>query len=191
MKNLILTCILFAFNSGFLNAQENKFQLNRAYGQIGVSIHNHVQCGVYIHLFDHLTIAGNLLTSSIKVPNNKEESSSLEDVFKSKNFLVGLSTANKKKCDFNILIGLSEMKGKINHSIYLYQNPFSASQKYYKSTVEYFSQYGMSSRFDFHYKFHEYFGLNLSLQNVYTKRHNEFSVALGVTFGLVQERIRK
>jgi hypothetical protein len=195
MKNLILTCILIAFNSGFLIAQENKLQLNRAYGQIGVSIHNHIQCGLYIHIFDNITIAGNLLSTSIKVAEYKgglfSSSSSLEDEFKSKNILFGLSTSKKKKFDFDVLLGFSELKGKINHNVYLYQDPFSSSHNYYKSTVEYFSEYGVSSRFDLNFEFHKFFGLNLSLQNVYTKRHNEFSVALGVTFGLVQDRIRK
>lgn len=197
MRNLILIFIFIFSTLKILTAQEksNRLKINRVYGNVGFSVHKHAQSGIYIHLFNHLTIAGNFLTSSIKVAEYKggllSSSSKLYDEFNSKNLLVGITTANKKKFDFDFLFGLSEMKGKVNHSIILYQDPFSASHKYYKSTVEYFSEYGFATRLDINYNFHQFFGLNLSFQNVYTDKHSELSIALGVSFGLVQNRIRK
>lgn len=194
MKNLILT---FSFCSFFLlngNGQidTSKFKINRCYLNMGAMIPNHYQVGFYVHFNDHFMLAANRLSASHLVAYNyyafAYPASKLYDVFSSTNLLFGVTSNNYKRFNADFLIGFSEMKGEINNEIYLYQNPSMESDQQMKSKVEYFSNYGFATRVDLNFNLFPYFGLNLAAQNVYTSRHNELNISVGLNIGLVQNK---
>lgn len=193
MKNLILTLIL-VFNSISLVYSQNEvssFRINRAYGNLNFGYNRSIQAGTYIHFLDYFTLGFNFISSKDLVAKKADliYGNKLFDEFESLNLLLGVSTSFKRKFDAGISFGLSELKGKINNDIYQYQNPLSQSLIINKSTIEYFTEIGFATRINLDFEIREYFGLILSGQNVYTKKHNELTISFGICFGLVQDYV--
>lgn len=108
--------------------------------------------------------------------------------FRQQIFYLELQVTTIKKITVDFLLGFSEMKGEINNEIYLYQNPTMQSDQQLKSKIEYFSNYGFATRVDLNFNLFPYFGFNLAAQNVYTSRHNELNISVGLNIGLVQNK---
>ncbi len=113
--------------------------------------------------------------------------SKLYDKFKSYNLLFGVTTCRKKKLDFDVLIGPSYMNSVTNTNVFLYQNPQIQSQKYYKSTKVYDTEFGVIARANLNLQIKEAFGFNVSVQNIFTPSHSVFSFIIGVNIGIVQD----
>jgi hypothetical protein len=194
MKNIILTisfCSIFLLN-GNGQIDTSKFKINRCYLNMGAMIPRHFQVGFYFHFNDHFMFALNRLTSSHLVAYNlyafPYPASKLYDDFTSTNLLIGVTSNNYKRFNADFLLGFSEMKGEINNEIYVYQNPTMQSDQKLMSKVEYFSNYGFATRLDLNFNLFPYFGLNLAAQNVYTSRHNQLNISVGLNIGLVQNK---
>lgn len=169
--------------------------LNRIYANLSHGYSHHNEVGLYAHFLNHFSAGISTSITRVKTGPSYYTPSSLgifgtnrrlKDTYNCNQFFLGFTTHNLDQFDLHIMAGPSWVDATILSDFELKENEYSHAEWVEHSTDNYHTV-GFVLRADALIEFSKVAGLNISLQQNWNDIRNEFTVMVGLNFGIVRD----
>lgn len=184
--HLCLTCFL-----GLIAASAHTQVLNRAYINAGYGYQNHIETGIYVHLYNHFSLGVNAGHSKVKVGPSYHipglltgRNRRLSNTYQTINLMAGVTTNMNGPCNFSFMAGPAWMDAVVRSNFELVKNEYNNGE-HVEHTVTNSSTIGMAMRVDMAIELVPACGLNLGVQQGFNSVYNDLSIVLGLNIGII------